>query len=349
MESMRVVHYLNQFFGGIGGEDAAGAEPQIKPGAVGPGRQLQARLGERFEIVATAICGDNAFADDPAGIAERLIALIAPYRPQLVIAGPSFNAGRYGQGCGQLCAVVQEKLEIPALTGMYEENPAVEQFRDRVLIARTAGTARHMGEALYSIAALAARLARGETIVQPAEAGCFARGLKRTVFRDDDAAKRAVDMLMRKIAGQPFVSEISVPKFDRVTPARMAASLANATVALVTDGGLVAKGNPERMPTGYTDRMTAISVTGRRQFATDDVEVHHFGYNTQFVSDDANRLVPLDVMRDLEREGVIGKLSETVYSTAGAGMSLANARKVGREIGQRLLQDGAQAAILTST
>ena len=65
MEKIRVVHYLNQFFGGIGGEEVAGTQPEIRPGAIGPGRQLQERLGQELEIVATAICGDNTFADNP--------------------------------------------------------------------------------------------------------------------------------------------------------------------------------------------------------------------------------------------------------------------------------------------
>ncbi len=41
---MRVVHYLNQFFGGVGGEDQAGFPPQVIQGAVGPGRLLDSIL-----------------------------------------------------------------------------------------------------------------------------------------------------------------------------------------------------------------------------------------------------------------------------------------------------------------
>ena len=48
-EGLRVVHYLNQFFGGIGGEDKASERPQIRNGAVGPGRVLQETLKERGE------------------------------------------------------------------------------------------------------------------------------------------------------------------------------------------------------------------------------------------------------------------------------------------------------------
>jgi len=349
MESFRIVHYLNQFFGQLGGEAAAGAPPQIKPGALGPGRVLQGELGEGFEIVATAICGDNRFADAPEAAADELVGLIAEFRPQLVIAGPAFNSGRYGQSCGTLCAAVQDRLGIPAITGMYEENPGVEQFRRRILIVRTGATARSMAETLRNLAALTRRIAAGEAIERPADAGCFPHGLKRPVVREENAAKRAVDMLLKKLGGEPFATEVSVPSFDRVAPAKLGAPLAAATVALVTDGGLVVRGNPERMPNGYCDRFTTIPVSGLERFTTDLVEAHHGGYDTQFVNQDLNRLVPLDAMRELEREGAFGRLHETVYATAGLGMSLTNARKIGREIGARLRQEGVQAVILTST
>ena len=39
---MRIVHYLNQFFAGIGGEDRAETPPGARAGAVGPGLALQA-------------------------------------------------------------------------------------------------------------------------------------------------------------------------------------------------------------------------------------------------------------------------------------------------------------------
>jgi glycine reductase len=42
---VRVAHYVNQFFGGVGGEEKADAAPELRPGAVGPGALLQQFLG----------------------------------------------------------------------------------------------------------------------------------------------------------------------------------------------------------------------------------------------------------------------------------------------------------------
>ncbi len=349
MEKIRVVHYVNQFFGQIGGEDKAGVPPQMREGAVGPGRLVEELLGGEFQIVATAICGDNTFAENPEEMVRQLAALVAPYRPQMLIAGPAFTSGRYGQSCAQLCATVQQEMNIPALTGMHEENPGVEQFRHNVLIVRTGPNARYMKEALTAMVPLAQRLARGEQILRPAEVGCFPSGMKRSVLREHNAARRAVDMLVAKLTGQPFQSEISLPSFDRVELVKLPVPLSKATVALVTDGGLLVKGNPERMPAGYTDRMTSVPITGVGCLTREVVEVLHGGYDNQFVNADPERLVPLEVMRELERAGVFGKLNPTIYATAGLAMSLTNAKKVGQEMARRLLGDGVHAIILTST
>ena len=54
-------------------------------------------------------------------------------------------------------------------------------------------------------------------------------------------------------------------------------------------------------------------------------------------------------MRELEKEGVIGSLHETWYSTVGNGTAVANADKFGTEIGEKLLADNVDAVVLTST
>src|SRR6516162_6149132 len=55
---VRIVHYLNQFFSGLGGEEQAGYPITVQPGAMGPGTALQ-NLLQNAEIVATIICGDK--------------------------------------------------------------------------------------------------------------------------------------------------------------------------------------------------------------------------------------------------------------------------------------------------
>lgn len=98
--SYRVVHYINQFFAGIGGEEKADHKPEIREGVVGPGMALNNALGDEAEIVATAICGDTYFATDMEKAAAEVLEMIRKYNPDAVILGPAFNAGRYGSACG---------------------------------------------------------------------------------------------------------------------------------------------------------------------------------------------------------------------------------------------------------
>ena len=159
---IRVVHYLNQFFGQIGGEDKAGMHPMDKAGHVGPGMAFAAALKDQAEIVGTVICGDTYFGENMETATKEVLDLIVQYEPDLVIAGPAFNAGRYGSACGAVCAAVAEKLQIPVVTGMYPENPGVDMFRKRIHIVETSDSAAGMRQAVPKMAELALKLAQGE-------------------------------------------------------------------------------------------------------------------------------------------------------------------------------------------
>ena len=64
---LRVVCFVNQFFGQLGGEEKAGVGPQVTDGAVGAARAVQQVLGEAGTVVATVICGDNYTAEQGSG------------------------------------------------------------------------------------------------------------------------------------------------------------------------------------------------------------------------------------------------------------------------------------------
>ena len=40
MSKLRIVHYINQFFANIGGEEKADYQPELREGIVGPGMAL---------------------------------------------------------------------------------------------------------------------------------------------------------------------------------------------------------------------------------------------------------------------------------------------------------------------
>jgi betaine reductase len=346
---IRVVHYLNQFFAQIGGEDKGDVGPGAKEGPIGPGRALQHALGESGEVVATIFCGDNYFAEHQEQVIDELIQRIAEYKADLLIVGPAFESGRYGVACGAICQAVQQKLGITAVAGMDEDNVAAGLYRKNIYIVNSGATIARMVPTLQRMAALGVKLARREAIGKPVDEGYLPRGVKRNEFAAKPPAERAVDMLLAKLRGEEFHSEIAPPKFAGSKPAAPLGDLKSAVIALVTDGGLVIEGNPDKIEPGRPTRFTTIPISGVNSLAADKYDAVHSGYDTAFANQDPNRLVPLDTMRELEHEGKFAKLHEFVHSTGGAHAAVENATQIGRQIADQLKAAGVTGVILTST
>ena len=346
---LKVVHYINQFFAGLGGEDKAEIGPQLSEGHVGPGMAIQKALGDRGEIVATVICGDNYFAENIEKASEEIVSLSRPFQPDLLIAGPAFNAGRYGIACGGVCRAVQNELGIPAVTGMHEENPGLDLYRQDAYIISTEDTVKGMATAISKMVRLSLKLTDRKKIGRPTEEGYFPRGLLVNEISARTGAERVVSMLLKKISGESFESEVPRPNYDRVTPAPRIDDMTQAHIALVTDGGLVPQGNPDKIEMKAASRFGRYPIRGIKSLSPEDYEVTHAGYDSVFVRQDPHRLVPVDVMRDLEREGTIGKLHEIFYSTTGVANIVETMRNMGQEMAGELKEDGVSGVILTST
>jgi len=209
---IRVVHYVNQFFGQIAGREKGGIGPRIVEGAVGPGVLIDKLLAGRGKVTATVICGDDYFAEDPERVASEITDLIVGQRPQMFIAGPAFNAGPYGLACGKMCKTVQERLSIPAVAGMFPENPGVGLYRRHVLIVETGRTASAMAKAMPKMVKLSRRLLSGKRLGPASDEGYMPRLVKENVITDKLAAERAIDYLLKKIRGEPVESEISLSR-----------------------------------------------------------------------------------------------------------------------------------------
>jgi betaine reductase len=346
---IRCVHYLNQFFGQIGGEDKAYTRPLKRDGAVGLGNLLQEIFGQEAEIVGTVICGDNYFNEHTDEAIKVLRGLIRGYSPDLLLAGPAFNAGRYGMACGAVCEAVVECMGIPAITGMFPDNAAVALYRKSVYIVETKASSIGMREAVREMVGLAMKLAKEEPLGTPEEEGYLARGIRRNYFAADSGAMRAVEMLLRKMKGRSFATEYPMPVFDRVEPSPPIARLSKVTVALITTGGIFPKGNPDRVESSGASKYGKYDIRGLEKLSPESFESVHGGYDPAYANEDPHRVLPLDVLRDLEREGVIGALYPFYYATVGNGTSIANAKKFALEIIKDLINDGVQAVILTST
>ena len=109
------------------------------------------------------------------------------------------------------------------------------------------------------------------------------------------------------------------------------------------------KGNPDHIESSNASHYGEYDITGVDALTSATYETAHGGYDPVYANDDPNRVLPVDVLRDLEKKGVIGKLHHLYYATVGNGTAVASAKKFAQEFSQRLLDAGVTAAILTST
>ena len=350
MAKLKVVHYINQFFAQIGGEEKADYPVELRVGeVVGPGMALTQNFKDEAEIIATIVCGDSYFNENLEKAKAEILEMVKEQAPDIFIAGPAFNAGRYGVACGTIAAAVQEELGIPSLTGMYVENPGADMFKNQVYMISTKNSAAGMRDAVKKMAPLAVKLGKGEKIGSSAEEGYMPNGIRVNFFEKERGSQRAVKMLIKKLAGKPFETEFPMPDFDRVDPNPAVKDLAHAKIALVTSGGIVPKGNPDHIESSSASHYGEYDITGVMDLTEDTYETAHGGYDPVYANEDSDRVLPVDVLRDMEKEGIIGELHHLFYTTTGNGTAVASAKAFADEFSKKLVADGEDAVILTST
>lgn len=313
---------------------------------MGPGKLLEMLFKDEAQVVATVIGGDNYASENVERALAEALPLITECRPTLFFAGPAFHAGRYGVACAAIAAAVSERLAIPAVTAMFPENPAVDIYRKKVYIVPTGASAATMKEALEKMTTLGRKLFHGEPIGSAEREGYLARGFVRNELLDQSAAARGVEMLLRKMRNEPFETELSLPQFETIPPAPRITGIGNATIALVSDGGLVPKGNPDHLRMSQNTVFAAYEI---EEFVSNPFQVAHSGYHHSEVRKNVNRLLPVDVLKEMAAEGEYGKLLPRFYSTSGNTTTVASSGAMGKGIAEKLKDSGIDAVILTST
>jgi len=345
---LRVVHYVNQFFGGIGGEDQAHVGVTVRAGAVGPGRVLETALGDGARVEATLVGGDN-FVNERAEEASRVIAAeLDRLKPDVLVAGPAFGSGRYGLACALVCKVAQGQ-GIPAITAMHPENPGASSARRGIYVVPTGTSTTSMQAALDALSPLVRRLGRREPL-GPAEVdGYLPRGMRRVHDRGRPGYQRALDMLLDKLHGRPYRSEVPYAAPERVPPAPPVADLSRARIAMITTGGLVRKGNPDKQVSANAVRYHRHTVAELESLSPADWEAYHAGYFNHLVNSNPNYILPLSFLRDLERQGKVGHVHEHIYALPGVSTPVAVSAGHGRSIAADLKAGGVDGALLVAT
>ncbi len=341
---MKIAHYINQFFAGVGAEDKAGTGPEGRDGPCGPGKQLAKLLGDEHEIVVTLFCGDD-YASGHSEFAKELIEKAQEKGAELLVAGPAFTSGRYGFACAGMVKAASE-VDMPALAAMHPDNPGVEEAAGTPVV-ESGQNARKMRPSLERLAAATAKIAEGEELT--AEDGRVGAVPRTNRMADSNAAQRAAALVVTRLGGDREASEIPLPTFDQITPAAPVEDPSEALVALLTEGGFVPAGNPDRLQSSRATKWVRYSLDGKDTVEAGDFESVHGGFSTQWANEEPNRILPLDMARELEKEGAIGGLHAEYFATTGNGTTVADARRFGCEWAAELHQANVQAVILTAT
>lgn len=351
MTQLRVAHYLNQFFAGIGGEDKADSPPASEPRPLGPAIALHQTLVSSGEgaVIATVYCGDTYFTEHEAQALDHIVELVRESAADVLAAGPAFGSGRYSLACAMVCQKVSSSLGIPVVSGMHPASPGAEQYRGQVYMASTSDTAVGMPAAIATMSKLAVKLGRGQELGPADEDGYIPTGRVKTQVHEKTMAQRLVDMALKKVKGEPYQTEWPLPSMEKISPAPGIDSLSNARIALVTEGGVVPRGNPDKIPSGWAKHWARYDIGETDDLTPDEWQSVHGGFDTTKLNRDPDRVVPLDVMRDMEEEKAIGKVHEYMYSTVGNLGYVADMKQFGQDIAAELQAAGVHGVILTGT
>ncbi len=353
MPAIRIMHYMNQFFAGVGGEEKADVPVSSIKAAVGPGRRLQALLGDEVEIVVTVYCGDNYFSANHDEALASILEIARYQDVEIVVAGPAFNSGRYGFACAEVCHQLSTSLGLNCVTSMYPENPGVaayKQYKDnKVFVFPTTENVAGMEDALSKMARCVSKLAAGSAVGSPFEEGYIPRGFRVDAIAGESGGARAVSMLLDMLSGHPFTTEIPIISIEKIPVAHQVASLADARLALVTSSGVSPLGNPDGFKGYQNKKWVKYSIDRLNSMQDADWDAVHGGYNTEFMKRNPNYGVPLDALRELEKEGVIGGIYPYFYATSGCGGLVSDMSRIGKEMFLDMQAEGVDAALLVST
>lgn len=344
---MNILYYINQFFGQIGGEEKADYPFEVREEVLGPSIAMSRLLDKGNKISATIICGDNYAVKNEELLTKKITDIIKNKQINLVVAGPAFNAGRYGMACGMVCKIAFF-LGVPAVSGMFEENPGREVYGKYGYIFPTSNNASGMRKAMPKMANFVNKLCRGEDVFDSETCGYFTRGIRHYYTTEKTGAVRSVDMMLKKVKGEAFETELKMPEFHMAPISPAIKDLSKAKIALVTTCGVVPEGNPDHIEAHAATVWGEYKIEDYGGIEMKDTFVAHGGYTPVYATNNGNRAIPVDAAVELEKEGYIGKLYEKFMVTVGNCMPVDRAEKIGEGIAQELKEAGVDGVLLTS-
>ena len=353
MGEIRILHYLNQFFAGVGAEDRADVPPGFRYEPVGPGKRLQTLFGDSARIVVTAYCGDNYFAENTDEVLKKILEVVKKQEVEMIVAGPAIAAGRFGFACMEVCNFLSASEDLYCVTGMYSENPGADSYREyknrKIFLMPTTDNIKDMGDALSRMAQMVLKLATGSEIGAASEEGYLPWGIRVDLEASKSGADRAVDMLLDKLSGNPFETEISMEIPEETPAAPRITNMKDACIAIISTAGVHPEGNPHGFKVYRNTQYQKYDTQKLNSMKDSSWEVVHGGYNAMFMNENPNFGVPLDACRELEKEGAFAKLYPYFYGTTGVEGLSTIMQELGRDIVADMKSEKVDAALLVST
>lgn len=264
----------------------------------------------------------------------------------LFIVGLVFNVGRYGVVCGIICKVVEEELNIFVIIGMYKENLGVDMFKLDLYIVFIGNLVVSFRKVVLIMMKLGFKLVRDEEIGFFEEEGYIMRGIRKNFFYEFRGFERVIDMLVKKMKGESFEIEYLMFEFDRVIFMKFVKDLFKIKFVLVIFGGIVLIDNLDKIEFLSVIKYGIYDLIDMDFMLNKEFIIIYGGYDRVYVFENLNLVVLLDVVREFEKEGVIGELVDYFIIIIGIGMSVGNFKRFGEEFFKKLLEDDVDVVIL---
>lgn len=107
--------------------------------------------------------------------------------------------------------------------------------------------------------------------------------------------------------------------------------LSECKVALISSGGIHHR---DQVPFHFKDDISYYRIP--KDVNIQDLRISHFGYRTDDARKDPNCVFPIERLRELEAEGVIGEFADPAYTFMGG---IYSARRVREELAPRLVEE----------
>ncbi len=147
----------------------------------------------------------------------------------------------------------------------------------------------------------------------------------------------------------PYKTELEISTYEKVEPSAPIADLSKAKIAPLHHRRHGPHGQPRPHGGGYRQVLEGVPLWRATSWRAASGSPSTPASTRVYANNDPNRVAPYDMLKMLEKEGIIGSVYPALISTTGNSTSVADSTRMGQEIAERLVSAGVNGVILTST